>query len=186
MDFFKKEQKIQVKVLFGQLGQIWSLFCQILPLRGQGQPSMVFYLLICKEQLRMGAKKIQNFTEILAGFPQSQSVKTIHNSIAMILNHVKTSYSKQQKIALMNAQCLVLFIPILPGLQRDIVTGGRGEGGIMAPLLLQLWIYQQPKTEALHIFYSKSNLKSHIEQFQAPLFSHQRGEISEDIIRGHS
>ena len=57
---------------------------------------------------------------------------------------------------------LILINPILLVLCKDVITRG---GALWSPSFIQLWGFQKPKTEPLHIFGTKMNLKSHFEQF---------------------
>ena len=71
-------------------------------------------------------------------------------------DRLKTS---QRSIFSEIAHCLTLFDPASG---KTLWPGGGHYG---PPLFFQLWGYQKPKTEPLHIFGTKNNLKSHFGQF---------------------
>ena len=77
---------------------------------------------------------------------------------------VGSVFQRNRLIYILNRvlRILISINPIWPKLWKDVVTQG---GPLWLPLFFQLWGYQKPKNEPLHIFDTKNNLNSHFGQF---------------------
>ena len=68
-------------------------------------------------------------------------------------------------LTLLSKLHLPFYIFLYPYLTQALERRCDWGRGIMAPLVLQLWGHQKPKTQPWHIFGTKNYLKSHFEHF---------------------